>query len=362
MRVAYDPQVFLRQRSGGISRLFTDLIGSLDADPSIDVETILPFSFVNNAHAAAQLDTHNLKMSPPWIPRAILYSWWMARGLPRDSSVDIIHHTYYASRFLSPAGTARRACTVYDMIPELTTGTPAFTGSHLAKIEYVRQSDLVICISESTRNDLLDHVGSVSGLVTVVPCAVGPGFRPGLSPVEGLPESYLMYVGGRKGYKDFSILPEAVAELASRGLVVDVVVVGAAFTAGERDLLKRLRVQDRFHRVSLDDEDLRRAYSNCVAVVQTSRYEGFGMTPLEGMASGVPVVVADASAMPEVGGDVARYFAPGEAESLAEQLSVLLTDRDLRSRLGDQGLVRATHFTVEKLARRTAEAYRQVLD
>ena len=361
VKVAFDPQTFLRQRSGGISRLFTDLIAAFDQDPALGIAPELPFTWVNNRHAATDLASRGIKAAPHWLPREVLYAPWILRGLPQAGDAAIVHHTYYSRRFLGSTGKARRACTIYDMIPEKFAGTDWFTGSHLAKLDYVQHSDLVICISESTREDLLEHVGTPPGLVTVVPSAVGTGFQPGLPRLEALPRDYLLYVGGRKGYKDFNLLPAAIAELAKRGLDVQVVVVGPAFTHDEMTELSRQGVTERFLRVGMDDAQLRRAYANSLVVVQTSRYEGFGMTPLEGMASGVPVLVANTSSMPEVGGDVARYFEAGEADSLSWGLERLLEDEGLRVTLGIRGVQRAAEFTVQRMAERTATAYRTVL-
>lgn len=361
MLVAYDPQTFLRQRAGGISRLFTDLISTFDAYPDMGVQAHPMFRWVNNTHAAEDLRSRGIRCTPGWLPREALYAPWVLRGLPNPGRVEIVHHTYYSKRFLRRVAPALRVTTVYDMIPERFAGTDLFTGSHLAKRDYVMASDLVIAISQSTLDDMLDHFGAVPGMTAVIPLAVGSGFHPNQPAVPGLPTDYLLYVGGRRGYKDFALLPQALKILEGRGEHVDVVVVGGEFTPAETQLLADLRVAHRFHRRGLDDALLHRAYANCVATVQTSRYEGFGMPPLEAMASGVPAVVARASSMPEVGGDVARYFEPGDAESLAAELAKLLGDTELRSTLSQQGVVRAANFTTARMAESTAAAYRSVL-
>lgn len=288
VRVRYDPQTFLRQRTGGISRLFTDLIASFDGDPSLGVEAELMFRWTNNTYAAEGLSHRGLRKTPDWMPREVLYAPWIIRGLPSSPGADLVHHTYYSRTFLRDVAPARRVCTVYDMIPERFAGSDQFTGSHLAKREYVMQSDLVICISESTRQDLENEYGGVPGTVVVVPSCVGPGFSPGHPPLDGLPSEYLLYVGGRKGYKDFGLLPQAVAQLAARGLEISAFVVGPQFTQSEFEQIKRLGVERLVHQISCSDQELKRAYANATALVQTSRYEGFGMTPLEGMASGTP--------------------------------------------------------------------------
>ena len=145
------------------------------------------------------------------------------------------------------------------------------------------------------------------------------------------------------------------------GIDIQVVVIGPEFTSEEQGRFASFGVTENFACLNADDVHLRQAYSNATLVIQTSRYEGFGMTPLEAMASGVPVVIADASSMPEVGGDVARYFEAGNAESLAEQTEQLLNDSATRRKLGAAGLSQAAKFSVSSMARRTAEAYREVI-
>lgn len=361
MEVYYDPQTFLRQRAGGISRLFTDLIREYDETPELDVEAVLPFRLSNNTIAARELPHRRIRSTPAWLPRGVLYAPWWLRGSWLPGRCDILHHTYYSHRFLGAPDGARQVTTVYDMIPELFADTEGFTASHLAKRLYVETCDLVICISESTRQDMLEIYGDIAHRTVVVPLAVQPGFRPGLEPLPGLPSEYLLYVGKRDGYKDFALLPQALEHLRDAGVTMPLVVVGAPFTGAESANLRARGLADSVVQISLDDECLRRAYSNCAVLVQTSRYEGFGLTPLEGMASGAPVVIARSSSMPEVGGDVALYFEAGDASSLAAAISEALSDEAARAQISRRGIDRAAEFSTQAMAERTADAYRSIL-
>lgn len=362
MQVIFDPQIFLRQRAGGISRLFSDLIREFDRLDHLGVNASLPFRTTNNSLLASALPHRALRTTPDWLPRSVLYAPWWIRGPWQRSQADIVHYTYYSRRFLGAPKGVLRVITIYDMIPELFSGTEGFTATHLAKREYVKSCDLVICISESTRRDMVEVYGDIARSTVVVPLAVQRDFRPGLPRISGLPSEYLLYVGKRDGYKDFSLLPDALELLRDEGFDVPLVVVGVPLSSAEKADLQRRRLQHSVIRVSLDDEQLRRAYANSSVLVQTSRYEGFGLTPLEGMASGVPVVVARTSAMPEVGGDVARYFEPGDAVSLSAAISDTLSDERRRVDTIDRGLERASRFSAEKMAERTAAAYLSVLE
>lgn len=362
VRVLIDPQTFLRQRTGGISRLFAGLVREFDRTPRLGVDAILPFRRSNNRHAAAELAHRGITASPSWMPRGVLYAPWWVTGNRYPQPLDIVHSTYYSGRFLTSPPGILRVTTVYDMIPEIFAGTDLFTGTHLRKRAYVEAADLVICISEATRQDMLDVYGPTYAEVVVIPLAVSEGFGPHHEQLPGLPLEYVLYVGAREGYKDFSLLPHALALLKDVGMEVPLVVVGKPFTREEQAYLHSLGVGDSTVQVQLADEALQRAYANAMVLVQTSRHEGFGLTPLEGMASGVPVLVARASSMPEVGGDVARYFEPGNTHDLASAIREILDSEALRARLGAEGLVRAAEFTSLRLAERTAHAYRKIMD
>jgi glycosyltransferase involved in cell wall biosynthesis len=360
VRVRYDAQTFMRQRFGGISRHFTSVVAELDSAPDLGVEPVVDFTWTPNAYAVDQLRRHSLRAVPGWVPRAVPYGWnWLTASVGH-APVDAVHHTYYSARFFAvPSGT-RRIVTVHDMIPERLAGTDGFTAGHLAKRRYVEAADLVICVSEATRCDLVELWGEAAAPTVVVPHALAPRFGPGLAPLPSLPAEYLLYAGARRGYKDFALLPDALASLGQAGLAVPLVVAGRSLTKDEAAAFTRLGLAP-VPLVNPTDEVLARAVSGAVAVVQTSRYEGFGMTTLEAMGSGVAAVAADVGPMREVGGDVVRYFRPGDSEDLARVLASVVSDDDLRKDLGRQGVARAEQFSGRRLAERMAAAYRLIL-
>ena len=361
MQVAFDPQAFLRQRTGGISRAFVELIAAFDSDPGLGVSTITSFKWINNQYAADALSSHGFKKTPDWIPRALAYAAHTMSASRFQAEADLIHHTHYGRPFLVPVRIPR-VSTIHDMIPEILRGKEGFTSNHAAKSAYVSRSDLIVCVSESTRSDLEYYLGPVRGEVRVVHNPVSSSFRPGLPRCMGLPKEYVLYVGKRAGYKDFRTLPVAIKRLRDKGLDCSVVVVGPPFSHNERRFLEEMKVYDLFHFRGLTDQQLRSAYSNALLTVQTSTYEGFGLTPIESMASGTPVVVTNASAMPEICGNAAVYYQASNSEHLAEQMEKLLIDERLRSLLVARGLKRSDAFGPEAIALRMKEAYEIVLN
>lgn len=365
MRVGFDEQVFLAQRHGGISRYVVNLVQALRDEPALDVEPVLGWRFGPNAHAAEA----GLARTLPVVDRlcdgpaaaAGMGGYYLANAGARRAArrADILHYTYTHPRFFAPRFRGLRVCTVYDMIPELYPQSFPGRDPHVAKRRYVDSCDVVLCISESTRRDLVQIYGDPGVPMPVTYLGVEPAFTPQAAPPAGLPERYVLFVGRRGGYKDFAVLAEAFAGLPDDGTVL--AVVGSPLTDEEAARLSALGIASRVRRFGADDAELPGFYAGALAFVFPSRHEGFGLPTLEAMACAAPVVLADSSSHPEVGGEVARYFPPGDVEALRKVLAELLDDAALRGELGRQGVERAATFTWAATARSTAAAYHAVL-
>jgi glycosyltransferase involved in cell wall biosynthesis len=266
---------------------------------------------------------------------------------------DLVHHTFYDAAYLNRKVGRLRVVTVYDMIPEIypelfPTGNP-----HLAKRAFVERADLVLAISAATQRDLVSVYGESRAPVVVTPLGVHDSFRPGGPRPAELPGQYVLFVGNRAGYKDFDGLTEPDVQLVAVG--------GGAFDDLERARLAALGVAGRVVQCNLDDVSLRGAYAHALCFVFPSRHEGFGLPTLEAMACGCPVVLVDSSSHPEVGGDAALYFPPGDVAALRHRLMELVGSPTLRADRAQAGIRRAATFTWERTARATAEAYRDLL-
>lgn len=365
MKVGFDEQVFLAQRHGGISRYVVNLVQSLKADRSLGVEPVLGWRFGPNAHAREAGLASTLPVLDPLCegPAAAIGmgGYYLANTFARRSArhADVLHYTYTHPRFFAPRFRGLRVCTVYDMIPELYPDSFPERDPHVAKQRYVQGCDVVLCISESTRRDLIRIFGDPGVPMPVTYLGVEPSFSPDAARPAGLPERYLLFVGRRGGYKDFDVLTEAFAGLPDDGTVL--AVVGSPLTDDELARLAALGIGSRVRRFGADDSQLPGFYAGALAFVFPSRHEGFGLPTLEAMASATPAVLADSSSHPEVGGDVARYFSPGDPEGLSKVLAELLDDAALRADLGRRGVARAAQFTWAATAANTAAAYRAAL-
>ena len=114
-----------------------------------------------------------------------------------------------------------------------------------------------------------------------------------------------------------------------------------------------------FHTVP--DTDLVGLYNGAGVLATPSFYEGFGLPPLEAMACGTPVVVADRASLPEVVGEAGLLVNPDDPDDIAQALARVLTEEPLRERMRELGLAQAARFTWKKTARETLDVYRRVL-
>jgi glycosyltransferase involved in cell wall biosynthesis len=215
------------------------------------------------------------------------------------------------------------------------------------------RAKFVLTVSEYSRREIATWAKMDEERIINVGNGVGPPFTPtGRRYDPGY--AYLLYAGSKKPHKN---LPRLLQAYAISGVRSD----ARLLFSGRPD--KRLLAES--ERLGLGDDVrfadfpstdlLAEAYRGAVGFLFPSLYEGFGLPPLEAMACGVPVLTSNVCSLPEVMGDAAILVNPVEVEEIAEGIRRLVQDSTLRLQLCEKGLRRASRFTWEKTALRTAQ-------
>lgn len=364
MKILFDYQVFLAQRFGGISRYFVELLRELAGRPECDI-TVL-----------AGLHRNELLATLPARPGLRIIGWRLPRWLPGRRiyglinrlffalaapglDPDIYHATYY--KVLAPRLRARRVFTVYDMIHELHPGPEAaHDPTPRRKRQTVQRADHLLCISRHTRDDLVRLLEVPAGKTTVTPLAGSLRATPRAGRPH--PQPYLLYVGDRGGYKNADLLLRTLVRHPDLQKQFHLIFFGGPpFSRDESLRLAELGLGGQTHRVTGSDEDLATWYAHAFALVYPSRYEGFGIPPLEAMQYGCPVLASDQSSLPEVVGEAGRLFHPDAEDSLADVLRELVDHPAGRADLVGKGQQHHQWFTWKECADRTMAVYASLM-
>lgn len=345
--IVMDNIVFSLQRMGGASVYWGNLLSSLSDDADFRLMALeRPDALGNEVRKGLSLPEGSL------CPDKNVH-FRIAQFAHADSPLEgsLFHSSCYRT-------TRTRGCTnittVHDFIWQYYT-TGMNRRIHVGQIaRAVRESKAIICVSASTRDDLLEIVPESRDLRIEV---IHNGYDSDAYRYEEKERRpQVAFIGGRGGYKNFSKAVEAVS-LCDR---VALKVIGSPLSDRERSLLEA-RVPGRFESVVYPSaEEVCSIYQQSVALLYLSEYEGFGIPLLEGMASGVPVIATRRSSIPEVAGDACVLLDDNSPESVAQEIRRLLDDPAFfRDRVA-AGLERVGDFSWEKCAARTRSFYKAV--
>jgi glycosyltransferase involved in cell wall biosynthesis len=269
--------------------------------------------------------------------------------------------------------------TVHDVIPLLL---PAYASSLPARA-YVRlvsaaarRATLVITDSRASARDIVRHLHIPAERVRPIYLAADPRFRP--APPEdqqrvrnrfGLSGDYLVYLGGFDRRKRVETLIRAFAAMAVEFPGVSLVVAGrfpekdTAIAPDPRPLTAALCLGERVRFIGwVDEEDKPALYSGALAMAFPSEYEGFGLGPLEALASGCPVIAANTSSLPEVVRDGGILIDLSTPDDLARAVARVVGDSSLRAELRARALAQAARFSWTETARQTVRVYEEAAE
>ena len=360
IKVVYDYQVFEWQKYGGVSRYIWELATHLAQDQAFGIK-ILAMLYVNEYLKQADSDLV-VGFPVPKVPKtgtfkqiinANLSKLWLNFDPP-----DIIHNTYYKPHKLAPKNT-KLVTTVHDMLHEKFRQYFPDPRDAQGKAESVKRADHIICVSESTKKDLIEILDVNPNKISVVYHGSSLGLDQTYSSEKKASYPYILYVGDRGGYKNFQCLLKAYACSSKLKNNFKLVCFGRSpFSPEELDLINGLELStDQVLQVSGDDLALANYYQGASVFVYPSLYEGFGIPLIEAMSLRCPVVCSNTSCLPEVAGDAAEFFDPYEPENIADALERILYSSERAAELVKLGTQRAKKFTWQACAEQTRSVY-----
>ena len=384
--------------SGQYTRRLVEGLTALDAD--LQIILVVPTGRKQEARGKKQEITcpASCILHPISCPRSDLGKVWFEQStFPKACQrlgADVAHVPYWAPPLAPRVPTV---VTIHDLIPLLLReyrGGPLVRAYTALVATAAKSAALVLTDSEASRQDILAHLDLPADLVRVVYLAADQRYTPEPSPpVEGsrrggepsplvggsrrgvalrygLPDHYVLYLGGFDVRKNVATALEAYVWAGPAiGGECPLVVAGrlperdTAFAPDPRRQARELGLEPEWVRFvgPVAEEDKPAFYRGAVAFVFPSRYEGFGLPPLEAMACGTPVVGSDAASLPEVVGDAGVLLDPDDAEGMAGALIQLVQERRFRAELSRRALVQAARFSWERTARETLTAYKDVM-
>lgn len=360
LKVALDHHIFVYQKYGGISRYFVGIAEHL-SDHGINARVFAPI----------HVNSYLPRLGPP-IHRGVQvkanrYSSAAASricnvGFPLFASAwkpRVVHETYFRQRRFAPTSAAI-ILTVYDMIHEIYPGMWGKDQTAQRKRAAIGRADKIICISESTRRDLIRFYPEVADKAVVTLLGFDPNeCNASPPPPRQANKAYILYVGLRNDYKNFSRLWDAYSRSDQINQNFDLVCAGGGdFSIDDLRRINAAGMEGSVRQVNVNDTQLNELYRRAAVFVYPSEYEGFGIPPLEAMAAGCPTIVSRSSSIPEVCGGASEYFDPQDTDELIGALEKVLFSSDHARQLIAKGTEQLQLFSWQKCAAETAAIYR----
>ncbi len=360
MRVAIGAILGVR---GGPARYARELIRALAKMPGSHELTVVcdRASMLNGADQAVK-EVIEIPIRHPW--EQGLWEERAARAL-RGKRLDLYHGT---KGTLPVFSRVPKVVTVHDLAvfhqPKSFAWLQRLHQKTLVPLA-VRIARRVITVSGHARQDVCRTLGIAPTKVIVVPLAADEIFHPaGSSKDEEVLQAlriaapYILYAGTLQPRKHVEVLVEAYAHLHPPG--VPWILVGRRRPGYAPAFLQALPAGVRYLG-EVDDDVLAVLYRNALVFCSPSSYEGFGLSFLEAMACGCPVIAPAHSSIPEVLGSAALYVPIVDPGTIANALQQVLSDSRLRARLRQAGLEQARHFSWTHTAERTVAVYREAV-
>lgn len=284
------------------------------------------------------------------------------------------HVAYWLMRLDKPI-----VVTCHDLVqfiyPELLREQARFPAFSTAMLNYsvrgMLRASQVIAVSSNTANDVEKILGIEPQRIVVIPNGTDKHFHPlPTSSVEYLRQQYttspdeicLLNVGSSHHRKNLVTVLEVLHTLVQQGISIRLWKAGDDFTADQKAFIQTHKLEQKVTYLGKPNPDLLlQVYNAADILIAPSLYEGFGLTVLEAMACGTPVITSNVSSLPEVAGDAAILVDPMNVQAMSEAVLQLLNTASYRQVLRAKGIERVHKFTWRRTAEQVAQVYENLI-
>jgi glycosyltransferase involved in cell wall biosynthesis len=373
MKIGIDGSPILKEKTG-VGNYVYNLIKWLGNIDSVNEYSIFLNSFKGSFNA--NIKYQNFKIKRFRIPGKILMlSWGYLKFPPIDlltGKFDIFHSTNF---IIPPKKEGKIIITIHDLyFMKYPENTELFGGRYFKRFlpSNINKVDKIIAVSRSTKRDIINILGVNEDKIEVIYEGVDNIFKPINDRVKvlkikdrySLPDKFILFVGSIEPRKNILSLIKSFSLIRSK-IEHKLVVVGSKGWGYKNifDAIDSLNLRKSVMFTGYVPEyDLPYIYNASDLFVFPSFYEGFGLPVLEAMACGIPVIASNRSSIPEIIGDSGIVIDPDNIHELKDAMLNLLNNDELKKRLIDKGIKRASMFSWEKTAYNTLDLYKSVIN
>ncbi len=356
MKILFDYSIFNHQELGGISRYVLNLDTEINKTSNVS-KILAPIHYNLFLKNYKNYKGLYIKKFPKFISKLFeFYNKIITKKYISNFKPEIIHKTYF-SNFWPENFKGKKIITVYDLIHEIYHKDYNFSSSYRPKAKSLSGVDAIITISHNTKLDLIKYYNIPSSKIFVT--HLGINLQNQNSYIKIINEPYILYVGDRKRYKNFSNFLLAYANSSKINNNFKIVLFGGGkLFKSELEIISKYNINPKqIIQLSGSDSDLASLYKYANLFIFPSKYEGFGLPLLESASKGCPIACSDLKVFREIMDDTVQYFDPNSIESIKESLEKILFVESLKKDLVSKASKKISSFSWKKCGKETLEIY-----
>ena len=289
--------------------------------------------------------------------------------------LDLMHFPHFNAPILY---NRPRIHTIHDITPKFFPGHKLKSswrkkGYQLTINTSLKKSEKIITISNNTKNDLIKHFQVPADKIEVIYLGIEAQFKvienyakiKELKAKYGITKPYIFFISAWRNHKNFQGLIKAFAVLKEKYKLDYQLVLGGQEDPNYPDIKKEIDncpvKQDIIIPGFISNQELPLFYNAAELYVIPSLYEGFGITGLEAMSCGTPVVSSNKTSLPEIMGQAAEYFDPNDTQEIASNINQVLINQALKQQLITKGFEQIKKYSWTKCAQKTLDIYNKIL-